>query len=58
MLVIENEDLDLGTKRSFVPLYIMVGVAALAATNLLPISIDDKLIGMLVSSNELGDLMQ
>ncbi len=50
MLVIENEDLDLGTKRSFVPLYIMVGVAALAATNLLPISIAAMLglIGMLV----------
>ena len=36
MLVIENDDLDLGTKRSFVPLYIMVAVAALAASNLLP----------------------
>ena len=50
MLVIENEDLDLGTKRSFVPLYIMVGVAGLAASNLLPISIAAMLglIGMLV----------
>ena len=50
MLVIENEDLDLGTKRSFIPLYIMVGVAALAASNLLPISIAAMLglIGMLV----------
>ena len=50
MLVIENEDLDLGTKRSFVPLYIMVAVAALAASNLLPISIAAMLglIGMLV----------
>ena len=50
MLVIENDDLDLGTKRSFVPLYIMVGVAALAASNLLPISIAAMLglIGMLV----------
>ena len=50
MLVIENEDLDLGTKRSFIPLYIMVGVAGLAASNLLPISIAAMLglIGMLV----------
>jgi len=50
MMVIENEDLDLGTKRSFVPLYIMVAVAALAASNLLPISIAAMLglIGMLV----------
>ena len=50
MLVIENEDLDLGMKRSFIPLYIMVGVAGLAASNLLPISIAAMLglIGMLV----------
>ena len=50
MMVIENEDLDFGTKRSFVPLYIMVAVAALAASNLLPISIAAMLglIGMLV----------
>ena len=50
MLVIENEDLDLGMKRSFIPLYIMVGIAGLAASNLLPISIAAMLglIGMLV----------
>jgi len=50
MLVIENEDLDLGARRSFLPLYIMVSVVGLAAFGLLPISIAAMLglIGMLV----------
>jgi di/tricarboxylate transporter len=50
LLVIENENLDLGAKRSFMPLYIMLSVVALAASGLLPISIAAMLglIGMLV----------
>jgi di/tricarboxylate transporter len=37
--VIEKDKYDLATKRSFFPLYIMLGVTIMAATGLMPISV-------------------
>jgi len=39
LLVIEKDKFDLATKRSFFPLYIMLGVTIMAATGLMPISV-------------------
>ena len=39
LLVIEKDKYDLATKRSFFPLYIMLGVTIMAATGLMPISV-------------------
>jgi len=39
LLVIEKDKYDLATKRSFSPLYIMLGVTIMAATGLMPISV-------------------
>jgi len=47
MLVIEKDTLDLAAKRSFFPLYMMLGVTLMAATSLMPISVA-AMIGLLV----------
>ena len=47
MLVIEKDTLDLAAKRSFFPLYMMLGVTMMAATSLMPISVA-AMIGLLI----------
>ena len=47
MLVIEKDTLDLAAKRSFFPLYMMLGVTLMAATSIMPISVA-AMIGLLV----------
>lgn len=39
LLVIEKDKFDLAAKRSFFPLYVMLGVTIMAATGLMPISV-------------------
>ena len=39
LLVIEKDKYDLAAKRSFFPLYVMLGVTLMAATGLMPISV-------------------
>ena len=39
LLVIEKDKFDLAAKRSFFPLYVMLGVTIMAATGLMPISL-------------------
>ncbi|MBQ09856.1 MAG: SLC13 family permease [Gammaproteobacteria bacterium] len=47
MLVIKKDKMDLAAKRSFFPLYIMLGVTLMAATSLMPISVA-AMLGLLI----------